>query len=260
MNKKVTKNTIGVIGAGHIGQALILKLLEKGYPKENIRLSYNGSIFTFSDIYDNELVDNIRDNSQLVKESSIIILSVPPQNFKQIGKFGLDKDTLVISFMAGISVDSIKKQTGSENVVRVIPTGPDTIKNSEAIAGVYPSNNIANEIFDLLDFDYYLFDNEEKINYMVVAGCLPAVFCRVDPRSKENVEDIKRFAGDWSEFIEISRKMEKLVPKEDKEKFISNTATPGGVTASIINGLNRGDTLYNSLVDGLKRNKELSQL
>ncbi|RAP43659.1 MAG: hypothetical protein BZ136_09475 [Methanosphaera sp. rholeuAM74] len=191
-NEDLFKNHIGVIGAGHIGRALILKLLEKGYPYDNIKLTYNGSIFTFSDISDNNLIDMISSNAEIVKISSILILSVPPQAFKNIGNFNLDDDTLVISFMAGISSETIKKQTGSDNVVRIIPTGPDTIRDSQAIAGVYGRNTCAYELFQLLDIDYYVVDDEKKMNYIAIAGCLPAIFCRVPSDSDEAIEAIKK--------------------------------------------------------------------
>lgn len=82
------KYNIGIIGAGHIGQALALKLRDIGFPTDNLKLSYNGSIFTFSDLYDNELVDNIADNSKIVDTSDIIIVSVPPQMFMSLYQFG----------------------------------------------------------------------------------------------------------------------------------------------------------------------------
>ena len=258
MTNNLFKNKIGVIGAGHIGQAIILSLLEKNYPKENIQLSYNGSIFTFSDLYDNNLDELIHNNSDIIKSCSIIILSVPPQKFRQIGDFGLDEDVLVISFMAGISVDTIKKQTGSNNVVRIIPTGPDTIKNSQAIAGVYPKNDTACAIFDLLDIDYYLLDNEIQMNYMVLAGCLPAIYCKVDATLDENIEAIKKIAEDFPDFIEVAKKTEKLVPKTNKDEFVKEVSTQGGVTEAIINSLSNGNSLYDALITGLKRNEELS--
>ncbi len=260
MNKeKLFENKIGVIGAGRIGRALILKLLEKGYPYDNIKLTYNGSIFTFSDISDNDLIDMISSNAEIVKESSVLILSVPPQSFKPIGFFNLPKDLLVISFMAGITTDAIKEQTGSDNVVRIIPTGPDTIKDSRAIAGVYGENEVANEIFDLLDFDYVMVDDEDKMNYIAIAGCLPAIYCRVNPESEDNIEAVNKISEDFPEFRDIAKKCEGLVPEENKEEFISRFTTPGGVTQAILNGLNSGKSLYDSLLMGIKRNKELSE-
>ena len=259
MNKeKLFENRIGVIGAGRIGRALILKLLEKGYPYENIKLTYNGSIFTFSDISDNNLIDMISSNAKIVKESSVLILSVPPQSFKPIGFFDLPKDFPVISFMAGITTDAIKEQTGSDNVVRIIPTGPDTITNSQAIAGVYGESEIAKDLFDLLDFDYVTVDDEDKMNYVAIAGCLPAIYCRVSPESDDNIDAVNKISENFPEFRDIAKKCEKLVPEDNREEFISRFTTPGGVTQAILNGLNSGKSLYDSLLMGIERNKELS--
>lgn len=256
--EELFKNKIGIIGAGNIGQALILKLLEKQYPYENIKLTYNGSIFTFNNIYDNNLVDMISSNAEIVKISSILILSVPPQSFKAIGDFNLNDDTLVISFMAGINSEDIKKQTGSNNVIRIIPTGPDTIMDSQAVAGVYGENKIADALFDLLDIDYVKVENEEQMNYIAIVGCLPVVYCRVSPESEETIEAIEKISEDFPQFRELAKKCEKLIPEEKSEEFISKFITPGGVTQAILNGLNSGKTVYESLIMGLDRNKELS--
>ncbi len=258
-SNELFENKIGVIGAGHIGRALILKLLEKDFPYDNIKLTYNGSIFTFNDIFDNNLIDMISSNAEIVKISSILILSVPPQAFKPIGNFNLDDNTLVISFMAGITSDTIKAQTGSNNVVRIIPTGPDTITNSQAIAGVYGENELAMELFKLLDIDYYTVDDEDKMNYIAIAGCLPAIYCNVDYDSEDNLEAINKISEDFPEFKEIAAKCAKLTPTENREEFVSRHATAGGVTQAILNGLNSGKSVYDSLMMGIERNKELSR-
>lgn len=258
-SEELFKNKIGIIGAGNIGQSIILKLLEKGYPYENIQLTYNGSIFTFNNIYDNNLVDMISSNAEIVKTSSILILSVPPQSFKPIGDFNLTDDTLVISFMAGITTKDIKQQTGSDNVVRIIPTGPDTILDSKAVAGVYGENKTADSLFDLLDIDYIKVENEEQMDYVAISGCLPVVYCRVSPDSDETIEAIEKISEDFPQFKDLAKKCEKLVPEEKTEEFISKFTTPGGVTQAILNGLNSGKTVYESLCMGLDRNRELSE-
>ncbi len=256
-DEQFLENKIGIIGAGNMGRAIILKLLEKGYPYDNIELTYNGSIFTFSELYDNNLVDMISSNASIVENSSIIVLAVPPQLFSRMGEFHIEDDTLIVSIMAGISIDEIKQQTGSSNVVKIIPTGPDTIKNSQAIAGAYPSNTVANELFDLLDIDYYLLDNEDQMEYISIAGCLPAVFCKVDYSSEENQEAIREFAGDFTDFIEIAQKTSKLVPSENKDEFIKSFSTPGGITEAIIRSLDNGNCLLDSLNAGLERLHEI---
>ena len=75
--------------------------------------------------------------------------------------------------MAGITIDELQKQTGSSNIIRIIPTGPDTICDETAIAGAYPQQDITDYIFDLLGFDVYNVKNEDELKYMSVAGCLP---------------------------------------------------------------------------------------
>lgn len=260
MNNKIAENKIGIIGAGNIGQSLIIKLLEKGYPEENIKLTYRGSIFTFEKIYDNNLVDMISDNSRIVEESDIIILSLPPQSFKQIGEFGLDEDKLVISFMAGIPIDDIKKQTGSDNVVRIMPTGPDTILNSNAIAGVYPSDDTVCELMDLLDIEYHVLDNEEDMKYMTIIGCLPAVYCSHDYESDENKEAVRRLSQEFPLFEELSYKASLLVPTENKDEFIKKVSTPGGVTQKILLSLESGKSIYDSFIIALDYTDKLNNL
>lgn len=255
-NDEFFKNKIGIIGAGNIGQALALKLKEKKVTSDNLLVSYNGSIFTFSNLYDKDLVDNIADNSRIVDECDIIILSVTPQQFSQIEQFNLNDDTLVISFMAGITIDELQKQTGSSNIIRIIPTGPDTICDETAIAGAYPQQDITDYIFDLLGFDVYNVKNEDELKYMSVAGCLPAVFTKVDLDT--NLDDIKKFAVDFPDFIEIAKKADELKATENKDEFIKSFMTKGGITEAIINSLDDGDSLYDALVAGLKRNDELS--
>ncbi|RAP51746.1 MAG: hypothetical protein BZ138_04455 [Methanosphaera sp. rholeuAM270] len=253
------KNKIGVIGAGNIGRAIILKLLEKNYPYDNICLTYNGSIFTFNSIYDNNLVDMISSNSEIVKISSILVLAVPPQSFKLIGDFNLDDDTLVISFMAGIKTEDIMEQTGSANVVRIIPTGPDTIMNSEAVAGVYGDNEIAESLFELLDIDYVKVDDEENMDYVAIAGCLPVVYCKVSPDSNECREAINMISEDFPDFKVLAKKCEKLVPENNHEEFINKFTTPGGVTQAILNGFLAGKSVYDSLLLGIERNRQLAK-
>lgn len=259
MCKDLFDKRIGIIGAGNIGLSVALKLLEKGFSRDNLSLSYNASIFTFERLYDNDLVDCISSNSRIVDECDVILLCVPPQRFKEIGDFGLDDSKLVVSFMAGISIDDIISQSGTSNVVRVIPTGPDSIRDSRAVAACYPSCDLSDELFGVLDFDCYTFDCEEDLDYMVIAGCLPAVFCVADPSVSDNRDDICRFGRDFPVFVEIASKCEDLVPHESRDDFVSSVATGGGVTEAILSGLDSGKSLYESLCDGLERNTQLSK-
>lgn len=60
-----------------------------------------------------------RDNRQLAAQSDVVILSVRPGDWKDIDVDAAGK--LVISVMAGVTVDDITRRTGTTRVVRALP-------------------------------------------------------------------------------------------------------------------------------------------
>ena len=59
------------------------------------------------------------DNSELVKRSDVIVLSVRPDDWRAVD-INADR-RLVVSVMAGVTVEDIKKRTGSTRVGRALP-------------------------------------------------------------------------------------------------------------------------------------------
>ncbi|WP_269849679.1 NAD(P)-binding domain-containing protein [Methanosarcina horonobensis] len=50
--------TISIIGAGHLGKTLAQMLIECGFPKEKLMISYGGKISTFESIKKAGLIEN----------------------------------------------------------------------------------------------------------------------------------------------------------------------------------------------------------
>lgn len=74
--------------------------------------------------------DNI---GECVSDSDIVVLAVKPQNFSELaGKLDIES-RLVISIMAGVSLDRITSELGCERVVRVMPNLP--LKVKAAVSG-----------------------------------------------------------------------------------------------------------------------------
>ncbi len=118
---------IGVIGAGNMGQALIRGLVEKSVYPQNI------CIFDI----DKKKIDAIKKEAhvriakssrQCVSLSDVVILAVKPQLLGEVIAeiaTGVQKDALVISIAAGVSlssIDSFFKRPIS--VIRVMPNMP----------------------------------------------------------------------------------------------------------------------------------------
>lgn len=121
-------NKIGFIGMGNMGKALLKGAL-KSMPKDK---------FIFSDKY---ITDDaaeglgilrMLDNISCVKAAKYIFLAVKPQFFSEVAKEIKDyvtEDKIVISIMAGITVDSINKSLGGNaRVIRVMPNTPALVE------------------------------------------------------------------------------------------------------------------------------------
>jgi pyrroline-5-carboxylate reductase len=70
----------------------------------------------------------IADNAELARRSEIVILSVRPEQF---GDISIDvQGKLVISVMAGLSMDTLRKKVNSERIVRAMPNAAAEIGRS----------------------------------------------------------------------------------------------------------------------------------
>ncbi|MDO5851443.1 MAG: NAD(P)-binding domain-containing protein [Methanobacteriaceae archaeon] len=244
---------IGIIGTGHLGLSIIQKLLEKGYNKNNLLLTHKNNPKTIKKLKQLKLTENITTNQILINNSDILILTIPPQNFHELDKLIFEKSKIIISFMASITNKQIQEQTKQKKIIRVLPTGPDTILNETAIAGLYPPNKKVEQLLKTLKIEYYPIQNDTEMNIMTIAACLPAAYSIINPQEKENKKAIQKFAKQFKYLPEISLKAEKIVPETNQEEYIKKMSTPGGITEEIVNSLKQNDSLYIALEKGLRR-------
>ena len=75
-------------------------------------------------------IARIFDKSICVKAADLIVLAVKPQNtidlFEEISKY-VDKDQVVLSIMAGVKIETIKKHLKLEKIIRAMPNLPAQI-------------------------------------------------------------------------------------------------------------------------------------
>ncbi|NQU77261.1 pyrroline-5-carboxylate reductase [Candidatus Falkowbacteria bacterium] len=121
MNKKIK---IGIIGAGTMGQIICANLLKNKIVKE-------GAVF-ISD-KNNQKIQNLKktckitvskNNSNLIKKTDIIILAIKPRDLTSLSKEiknSLEKNQIVVSIMAGISLKRLKKELGHKKIIRSMP-------------------------------------------------------------------------------------------------------------------------------------------
>jgi pyrroline-5-carboxylate reductase len=121
---------IAFIGGGNMGEAIMAAVLEKklvdapGVSVSDIsqpRLDY---------LKERYGVTVTNDNREVARGKDIVVLAVKPQNLPEILtelKGSLEKDSLVLSIMAGIRINTIRRGLVHDRIVRSMPNTPAQI-------------------------------------------------------------------------------------------------------------------------------------
>lgn len=168
--------TIALIGSGVMGEAIIAGLLRNGVTlPENILASgprqergdelvkcYGIRVFT--------------DNQQAAIPADVVILAVKPQKLQRVlaGLKGqIHPTALVVSIVAGASIQTLMDGLGHSNVVRVMPNTPAQIGEGISVWTASPATSpeqveLARRILGALGQEVYV----EEENYLDMATAL----------------------------------------------------------------------------------------
>ncbi|MDC3203683.1 pyrroline-5-carboxylate reductase [Prochlorococcus sp. AH-716-B04] len=154
---------IAVIGFGNIAKAIITPLFDKKLlnPKhvyclvntkkslENIRKNYK---------YDINIFQANSKGSEIIWDCKVKLLSVKPQQFKNIIELEKNKNNLLVSILAGVSLEKLIKKFPNHKCVRVVTNIPITI--GKGLTGISWGDEITD---DQKQFIKRLFENSSKI-------------------------------------------------------------------------------------------------
>jgi pyrroline-5-carboxylate reductase len=118
------------IGSGVMATAMIAGILQKELiHSEDITASdpYPEQLAKLAERYQVRTTEN---NVEAVKDKDIVVLSIKPQNLKDVGpelQGHLPADALIISIVAGVPISRISQKFHHYRVVRVMPNTPARI-------------------------------------------------------------------------------------------------------------------------------------
>ncbi|MFZ4714366.1 MAG: pyrroline-5-carboxylate reductase family protein [Bacteriovoracaceae bacterium] len=262
-----------ILGCGNMAQALTL-----GFHQREKNPSFSFFFYTPSGVKAKFLAEKtgglqITELKEL-SQYDFVMIACKPQQFKELsislqGK--LSPQSVVVSIMAGISVEGLKRDLGHSKIIRVMPNTPSLIGEGSNL--VYYSKEILSQ--EKLDLEHFLkaefaphvFQNEEQVNQVtgVIASGPAYVF------------EFARIMVDYLQIqCQISSSESNLLVKElflgsahlmmnsetSLEELRNQVTSKGGVTFAALESFRQAKLsgiFSDAFQKAYERNKELSE-
>ncbi len=264
--------TIGIIGLGNMGCALLKGSIERGTVKRDRLIAFDADLKKCQNVKRRLRISIAKSLEELSGCSDVIIIAVKPKDINALSEKlpSCAKEALYISIAAGIKTASIEKKLGGRpRVIRVMPNTPALVGEgmSAICKGRYATKTdleTAREIFssvgDCAELDEKYFDSVTAIS-----GSGPAYFFYLIEALIKAGEDlglkkeaVKRLVAKTA--LGSARLL--IESKEEAEVLRQRVTSKAGTTEAAIKVLERrgikkiiGDAVYAAV----KRSKELSR-
>lgn len=240
---------IGIIGLGNIGFSMAHGLLKSGFLTKNQLYLSNGelarTLAKSGSIFENEDSVALVDNQKVISECDIIFMAIKPwQIADELGswkRFGnLKSHQMVVSFAAGIKIDTIKYLIGkNQPIARVMPNlavgiGRGVLGWTVSDSVTRGQMKILSRLLDSIGMQHFV-ENDNGIDEVTsLSGSGPSYVYRL---AIEMIEVAKNWG--WSEEMALLSVRETIIgaalfweahPEITSEDLIKMIATKGGTT------------------------------
>ena len=266
---------IAIIGFGNIANAIITPLLDKKLIQpenvycvvksekslENIKNNYK---------YNINVYESSSEKSKIIWDCQIKLLSVKPQHFSDIIEVDnfKNKDNLLISILAGVSINKLTQKFPNHKCVRVVTNIPITV--AKGLTGIAWGEKITK---DQKQFTKKLFENTSNIYeftedyldiFLALTSSGPAIIALIIEALSDG-----GLSGGLSKILSEELTIEMILGtisliKENKltTSELKNLVTsPGGTTISALRVLEKKSirsALIESIVSASERSKDFS--
>ena len=267
------KNSIGFIGAGNMATALISGLIKNGYNKSQI----------FASSPEEEHLERLKrafsvnvtkKNKEVIDSAQTIVLAVKPNVINNVFKqsaYSIQKNNnLLISIVAGLTINSLETEVGKETkIIRAMPNTPASIGMSVT---ALTNNNLVNQedktiadnIFNSVGISCWLKEKSFDL-YTALIGSGPAyVFYFIESlyKSAKNLGTEDELSKNL--IIEMIKGSVALAEgsKDNLSVLRKKVTSPGGVTEKALQILNNNQvdrTIVQAILEGENRSKDLGK-
>ena len=129
MSGTLSDTSIGLVGAGQMGEAILGGLLSRGFPPAQLHAS-DPRAERMGKIAHDYGIHTTTVNREAVEAADIVVLATKPQMVVAVMeelKGRLKPEALVVSIEAGVTLKTLQKGLGHDLVVRAMPNTPGRI-------------------------------------------------------------------------------------------------------------------------------------
>ncbi len=265
-------NKIAIIGCGNMGLIYANSFLRyKIVTKENLLLVEKNTERQ-AKLASLEVGTVVTTTDEAIKNCNIIILSVKPQDFKDLSaslQFVIHPDSLVLSIMAGTEISYIQSNLNHKYIVRAMPNLP--VEISMGMTAFSASKELKHEQIMLVENllsttgrTLYLQDEKQLNAVTALSGSGPAYFfyfmkylieAGVNMGFDEHIASILAKQTMLGSFHLINNGQKTL------DDYIQSVASKGGTTEAALKTFEEnlvGETITKALKNAEKRAEELS--
>ena len=264
---------IAIIGFGNMGQTYANSFMSSGFVGASDILVLNKTKIEEKDSFGIDSTNFYTEPNPKIFESDILILAVKPQDFKQLAseiKPFLNPEHVVLSVMAGISIEMMQNELNVTKIVRSMPNIPTQIGEGMTVfcASTVVDRKelfIVQNLINTTGKSIYI-EREEMLNAATaVSGSGPAyVFYFMQAMIESAVK--LGFSPSEAEFL-VSQTFSGSVHLQNRSKlsneaWIQRVASKGGTTEaalSVFNFLGMSDIVIKAIDSANLRAVELGK-
>ena len=235
-------NDVGFLGLGKMGTSILKGILLKSlYKKEKIGFYAPSDKTKEKGI--NFGINLAKDESDLFKNSKIIILAIEPQKYQEVFSKLKDidfKDKIIISLAPGKTIDYLKGVFKEAKIARAMPNTPSVINCS--VTTIAFGDGEIKEVVDIFSSigEYFLVKEDEIDKAIPLHGSMPAYIFEF---VREFTIEAKHFGLDKDEATKLALNAIigscelALKSGEELDVLIESVCSKGGSTIAGLNEL-----------------------
>lgn len=269
MNSALNCN-ISFIGGGNMAQALIGGLISRGLPENQIQVS--DPVEQIRSILQEKNIAVFTDNAKAIEKADVVVLAVKPQVLADVLKplHGLFEGKLIISIVAGVTIEIIAALTGTQRIVRVMPNTPALVQTGAhgmyADASVSQEDrNLTGKILAATGLGLWV-NTEAQIDAVTaVSGSGPAYFFYLMEsmiRAGKNMGLDEKVAAALTLQTALGAAQMAISSDKTPAELRKNVTSPNGTTQAALEVFDRAQvsqSIQTALAAAQKRSQELAQ-